>query len=246
MAWVHDVISLLDSAIDRLYEREPAARCAVLEATSLLKKHIDPRPTAEVPDTRGRLLAWQARKVREYIDCNLTNRLLVADLCVLVGRSEAHFARTFRLTFGEPPHAFLVRRRLELAARYMLETEMDLSEIALQCGFSDQAHLCRRFRDATGRSPAAWRRALKTANAGERGAAMPSGGFTPPAHETIASEQADRLRAGDGLGARSGGELDEDAFRVSLDGLRCDAQRESDALVGHAVRDQFEDSGLPP
>jgi AraC-like DNA-binding protein len=81
---------------------------------------------------------------------------------MLVQRSEAHFARSFRLTFGESPHAFVVRRRLELAARYMLQTEMDLSEIALRCGFSDQAHLCRRFREATGQSPAAWRRALKT------------------------------------------------------------------------------------
>lgn len=218
--WVHHAIALLDSAIADLHECAPAAHCAVLQAASLLKKQIDPDARAKVPDGKGRLLRWQARKVREYIDKNMMNRLLVADLCVLVQRSEAHFARAFRLTFGESPHAFVVRRRLELAARYMLQTETDLSEIALRCGFSDQAHLCRRFREATGQSPAAWRRALK------------------------ASQQADRFRARDSLGASSGGELHEDALGVSLHGLRCDAQRESDAFVGHAVRNQLENADL--
>jgi AraC-like DNA-binding protein len=176
--WVAQVIELLDSAIGQLQEREPAAHCAVLQATSLLKRHIDPKPTPRIPDARGQLLAWQVRKVREYIDRNMTNRLLVADLCVLVQRSEAHFARSFRLTFGESPHAFVVRRRLQLAARYMLRTEMDLSEIALCCGFSDQAHLCRRFRDAMGQSPAAWRRVSRTSSDGETRAVMPPGGLS--------------------------------------------------------------------
>jgi len=227
--WVHHTIALLDSAIADLSECAPAAHCALLQAASLLKKQIDPEARAEVPDGRGRLLAWQVRKVREYIDRNLTHRLLVADLCVLVQRSEAHFARAFRLTFGESPHAFLVRRRLELAARCMLQTEADLSEIALRCGFSDQAHLCRRFREATGQSPGAWRRALRVWAPGGR-----------------PSQQADRLRAGDSLGASSGGELHEDALGVSLHGLRCDAQRERDAFVGHAVRNQFENTDLAP
>ena len=159
--WVHHVISLLDSAIGQLHERETEAQFAVLQAASLLKREIAHENTATFPDERGRLLAWQARKVCEHIDRNLANRLLVADLCLLVRLSEAHFARSFRLTFGEPPHAFVVRRRLEVASRYMVQTEMSLSEIALLCGFADQAHLCRRFRDATGQSPAAWRRALR-------------------------------------------------------------------------------------
>ena len=159
--WVHHVISLLDSALGQLHERESAAQSTVLQATSLLKREIGQQNTATFPGERGRLLAWQARKVREHIERNIANRVLVADLCLLVRLSEAHFARSFRLTFGEPPHAFVVRRRLELASRYMIETEMSLSEIALLCGFADQAHLCRRFRDATGQSPAAWRRALR-------------------------------------------------------------------------------------
>jgi AraC-like DNA-binding protein len=159
--WVHHVITLLDSAIGQLHGAESAAQFTVLQAASLLKRQIARNRTATFPDGRGRLLTWQTRKVCDYIDHNLANRLVVADLCVLVQLSEAHFARSFRLTFGEPPHAFVVRRRLELASRYMLQTGMSLSEIAQRCGFADQAHLCRRFRDATGHSPAAWRRASR-------------------------------------------------------------------------------------
>jgi AraC family transcriptional regulator len=166
--WVHHVISLLDSAIGQLHERESAAQFAVLQAASLLKRKIAGKTTAASANERGRLLAWQARKVCEHIDRNIANRLLVADLCSLVQLSVAHFARAFRLTFGESPHAFVVRRRLELASRYMVQTEMSLSEIALQCGFADQAHLCRRFRGAIGQSPAAWRRASRFREASAR------------------------------------------------------------------------------
>jgi AraC-like DNA-binding protein len=48
-----------------------------------------------------------------------------------------------------------------LAAMYMLNTDMYLSDIALGCGFVDQAHLCRHFRMVTGETPAAWRRAKR-------------------------------------------------------------------------------------
>jgi AraC family transcriptional regulator len=105
------------------------------------------------------LLAWQARKVRDYIDSHITGPILVADLCALVQRSEAHFSRSFKRTFGESPHAFVVRRRVELAAQYMLTTDASLSDIALRCGFTDQPHLCKHFRQAAGQTPAAWRSA---------------------------------------------------------------------------------------
>jgi AraC family transcriptional regulator len=156
--WVYHVISLLDAAMHQLYPKEKTAHGTILKAASLLRQQIDPPATKEVPDGRGRLLAWQVRKVRDYIDSHITGPVLVADLCTLIQRSEAHFSRSFRRTFGESPHAFLVRRRVELAAQYMLTTDACLSDIALQCGFTDQAHLCKHFRQTAGQTPAAWRR----------------------------------------------------------------------------------------
>jgi AraC family transcriptional regulator len=157
--WVHHVISLLDAALHQLYSKERTAHGTILEAASLLRQQMNPPTVREVSDEKGRLLAWQARKVRDYIDSHISGPVLVADLGALIQRSEAHFSRSFKRTFGEPPHAFLVRRRVELAAQYMLTTDASLSDIALRCGFTDQAHLSRHFRQAAGQTPAAWRRA---------------------------------------------------------------------------------------
>src|ERR1700688_2335028 len=174
--WMHHVIALLDAAIGHL-NQEQAAHGAILEATSLLRRQVDPRPVEGAADNgRERLLGWQARKVLDYIDRHITSRVLVADLCALVWRSEAHFSRSFRGTFGCSPHAFVVRRRVELAARYMLQTDMSLSDIALGCGFVDQAHLCKHFRLVTGETPAAWRRAKRAQRADMERVDGPDGG----------------------------------------------------------------------
>jgi AraC family transcriptional regulator len=159
--WMHRVITLLEAAVGQLHNREHPAQGTLLEAASLLRQQIDPPAAGEVPDGRGRLLAWQARKVRDYIDSHITGPVLVADLCSLVQRSEAHFSRSFKRTFGVSPHSFVVRRRVELAAQFMLTTDASLSDIALRSGFTDQAHLCKHFRQTVGHTPAAWRREHK-------------------------------------------------------------------------------------
>jgi AraC family transcriptional regulator len=156
--WMHRVISLLEAAVGQLHDQEHAAQVTLIEAASLLRQQVDPPAAGEAPDGRERLLAWQTRKVRDYIDSHITGPIFVADLCALVQRSEAHFSRSFKHTFGESPHAFVVRRRVELAAQYMLSTDASLSDIALRCGFTDHAHLCKHFRQAAGQTPAAWRR----------------------------------------------------------------------------------------
>lgn len=158
---VHEAISLLDAAVSQLPSLAREAHYMILEAVSLLRRVSEPRLTEPVSGQKGGLLAWQMRKVLQYINDHIAGRILVADLCALLDLSEAHFSRAFRLTFGESPHAFVVRRRLEVAAEHMVRTNESLSDIALLCGFSDQAHLCRRFRQASGQTPAAWRRARR-------------------------------------------------------------------------------------
>jgi AraC family transcriptional regulator len=159
------VMCLLDVAVGQLHDQEHPAQDTLLEAASLLRLQIDPYIGEEDRNGKRRLLAWQARKVRDYIDAHITEPLLVGDLCVLIRRSEAHFSRSFKRTFGESPHAFVIRRRLQLAARYMLQTDASLSDIALQCGFTDHAHLCKHFRQATGTTPSLWRRAWQAPTA---------------------------------------------------------------------------------
>ena len=163
--WMHRVLALLDAAVGHLRQGQ-AAHGAIVEAALLLRRQVNPQPAAGAAENgKERLLAWQARKVLDHIDAHISCRVLVADLCALVGRSEAHFSRSFRGTFGYSPHAFVIRRRVELAAKYMLQTDMSLSDIALGCGFVDQAHLCKQFRVVTGETPAAWRRTKRAQGA---------------------------------------------------------------------------------
>jgi AraC family transcriptional regulator len=159
--WTLRMMGLLEAAVGQLHDLEHPAPGTLLEAASLLRLQICLPLAGDAPDERGRLQAWQARKVREYIDVHITGPVPVADLCALVQRSEAHFSRSFKRTFGESPHSFVVRRRVELAARYMLTTDAPLSDIALRCGFADQPHLCKQFRQAVGQTPAVWRRVHK-------------------------------------------------------------------------------------
>jgi AraC family transcriptional regulator len=162
--WVHHVISLLDAAMHQLYRQEKKVEGTILKAASLLRQQISPSAPKEAPNAGGRLLAWQGRKVRDYIDSHIMGPVLVADLSALVQLSDAHFSRLFKRTFGESPHSFVVRRRVELAAQFMLATDSSLSDIALRCGFADHAHLCKHFRQAVGQTPAAWRRARRSHN----------------------------------------------------------------------------------
>jgi AraC family transcriptional regulator len=141
---------------------EAGAHGALLKAPSLLRKEDCPQAGEGVRRTRGRLLPWRVRKLCEYIDSEISGSILVADLCTLVGLSKAHFARSFTNTFGISPYAFVARRRLDLAVSCMLHTDAPLSDIAARCGFADQAHLSKRFRKATGWTPAAWRRWRRT------------------------------------------------------------------------------------
>jgi transcriptional regulator GlxA family with amidase domain len=158
------VLTLLERALAELNESH-AARHALGEAALLVRQKIGPEPDVGGASQRGHLLAWQARKVRDYFEAHLAGPLRVADVGAVIQRSEAHFSRAFKQTFGVPPHAYLSRLRVERAAYYMLQTDASLSDIALRCGFTDQAHLCKHFRQFMGNTPAAWRRVRRALTA---------------------------------------------------------------------------------
>ncbi len=112
---------------------------------------------------RGGLCPWQIRKVTSYVEAHLDTPIRNEDLAVIVRLNPSHFGRAFRNSFGEPPHEYLIRQRVERAQGLMLSTDAPLSEIALNCGLADQAHLSRLFRRIVGETPRAWRRARVSA-----------------------------------------------------------------------------------
>jgi len=67
--------------------------------------------------------------------------------------SEAHFARSFKDAFGLPPHRYLLTRRLERAVALLRDTDLCITEIAFQTGWSSLGTFGRTFRDVLGLSP---------------------------------------------------------------------------------------------
>ena len=148
---------LLETAKGELEHDRQAAKVSLTTATSILHSEIERRSSPRGPSSGG-LAGWQVARVRSFIEKNLHRSVRTNELSAVAQRSTAHFSRSFKLTFGEPPHAYIVRRRLEEACFLMLTSPASLSDIALTVGLSDQAHLCRLFRQAFDQSPASWRR----------------------------------------------------------------------------------------
>ena len=153
----NSVAKLLETAKRELGRDQEAAKASLATASHILQAEIE-RCSGTNGFTRGGLAPWQILRVRAYIDGNLHRTIHIRDLSAVARRSPAHFSRKFKLAVGESPHAYVVRRRLERACHLMMISAEPLSEIALSVGFSDQAHLCRLFRQAFGQSPAHWRR----------------------------------------------------------------------------------------
>ncbi|MEI9983357.1 MAG: AraC family transcriptional regulator [Aliidongia sp.] len=153
------LVNLLEIARRELERDRHAAQGALARALSLLQIELDRSGQHPVrKEASGGLTGWQIQRVRNFIEEHLEDDIHLKDLSEVAQRSPGHFLRAFKQTLGETPHAYVVRRRLDRAGRLMLESDAALSEIALTCGFADQAHFCRQFRQSTGQSPAAWRR----------------------------------------------------------------------------------------
>jgi AraC-like DNA-binding protein len=111
-------------------------------------------PAAEpAASSRGGLPPVLTRRICEYIESHLDEKIRLEALAAIAGFSTHHFARAFHQSMGISPHSYLLSRRLERAERMLRETQLPLSEIAVATGFSDQSHLARHFRRSTGMSP---------------------------------------------------------------------------------------------
>lgn len=114
-------------------------------------------PPTEPSDWEG-LLPWQARRVRDYIDGDLGGRPSIKGAAERVRLSPSYFSRRFRQSFGLTFSKFVAQRRIALAQTMMIRSSSSLCQIALACGFTDQAHFTRTFGVLTGSTPSTWRR----------------------------------------------------------------------------------------
>ena len=141
-------------------DRKAAWRC-LRDASTLLGQDVQDLgvnvPSVDQPRPGG-LATWQARRALAYIEANLASKMDIDDLANVVSLSRSHFSRAFKHSVGLSPMEYVVVRRVERAKAMISGTREPLAEVALACGFADQPHLNRRFRDIVGISPGRWRR----------------------------------------------------------------------------------------
>jgi AraC family transcriptional regulator len=149
------LICLLGEARSAL-AHDPAGADRMIQRVATLLK---PMPVGESLNLiSGGLAPWQIRTTKSLVSERLAERISVEELADGAGLSASHFARAFKASLGMSPHAFVMQQRLERARALIVGTDMPLCEVALVCGFADQAHLSRLFRRVVGFSPSAWRR----------------------------------------------------------------------------------------
>jgi AraC family transcriptional regulator len=137
-----------------------AAKSCIQRAAALLGINLsaERNGTSAYSYLQGGLAPWQAKRIRAYIEDQLDTSIRATDLADVVQLSTSHFFRAFRKSFGEPPITYIMHQRIRRAQELMLASRAPLSQVALECGMCDQAHLCRCFRRIVGTSPGVWRR----------------------------------------------------------------------------------------
>ena len=144
---------------------------------------IDPPSPKRAPTMRGRNLMelWQARCVQGYIAAHLHSKIRTGDLARVTQFKRSKFNRIFKASFACTPCQYVKRMRVARAQNLMIISSSPLSQIALECGFSDQAHFSNCFRSVVRERPAAWRAQRCVSSEASEMAKPKSGGSYQPA-----------------------------------------------------------------
>jgi AraC family transcriptional regulator len=159
---------LIDAAVAAFDADPDSSRRYLLRASAILTVKREAGPAAENAgraESRGGLLAWQLNRIVDHIEAHMGDRITAADLASLLNVSAGKLFRAFKASVGVSPLRYVARRRIERARTLMKTTHEPLSQVAVACGFCDQAHLYKLFRRETGMGPSAWRRTMQSQNA---------------------------------------------------------------------------------
>jgi AraC family transcriptional regulator len=145
----HEALARLHAALGLRDDTAPlSALGAVLD---LVCEAAAPRTAQPTPSPA-------LRRVREVLEADLSRTPSLAELAAVADMHASHLTRSFRRAFGESIGAYLRRRRLDAADLWLRQGELPLARIAVEAGFSDQAHFTRAYRRRFGLTPGRRRR----------------------------------------------------------------------------------------
>ncbi|MEQ9815508.1 MAG: AraC family transcriptional regulator [Azospirillaceae bacterium] len=116
---------------------------------------------APLPMAKGGLATWAERRCLELMHARLAEDINLDDLAAEARLSPFHFARMFKQSLGVPPRVYLTRLRVEKACELLEQTDLSVTEIALEVGYSSNQVLARVFLKHMRVSPSGYRRAVR-------------------------------------------------------------------------------------
>lgn len=150
-------LGVLQTMQDRPFGHELYIDClGQMMVAHLVHHHSSLSRPPRTPKPDG-LTDYRLRRIADYVDSHLGEDLSLETLAEQAGLSPLYLARSFKRAFGEPPHRYVVSRRVERAKDLIRSTCLPLAEVALACGFSDQSHLSQVFKRLVGVTPGAYR-----------------------------------------------------------------------------------------
>lgn len=148
------LMKLLAEAVD---DPDPSVQLYGDGLVAAVAARLFAEPREQFGDGRG-LAPWQLRRVIDYVDSHLSERIELATLAAMVGLSQSHFSRSFKASTRMPPYRWQLNARIRRAQTLLLDTTAPLEEVAELTGFADAVHFGRTFRKLIGTPPSSWRR----------------------------------------------------------------------------------------
>ncbi|MFQ4141364.1 AraC family transcriptional regulator [Chlorogloeopsis sp. ULAP02] len=122
----------------------------------LLKKYCVKQPQISIHNDG--LPKYKLRQALEYINTHLNEDIKLADLAGVVAMSQFYFVRLFKHSMGVTPYHYVIQQRVEMAKQLLKQGKVTITDIALQCGFANQSHFTKHFRQLTGVTPKAYQK----------------------------------------------------------------------------------------
>lgn len=159
------IYSIVTSLGAELQHPENAERLFLDSAAQMLVAQLLRKYCASPLALRDRQAGLSTRKLRlvqDYIHARLATPLTLDDIAASVHMSTFHFARMFKTSTGQTPHAYVTRLRIERAQELLRTSDRSIAAIARQIGFASKSHFSGTFLRLTGVSPHMFRSAART------------------------------------------------------------------------------------
>jgi AraC family transcriptional regulator len=155
---------LWDTALKLKAQAGAANPSSYAEALALVMAHelirLE-RGTQALPRLRGGLATWQQKRVVEFIEEHLNEDISLKVMADVARLSPYHFAHAFKQSFGDPPHRYVIGRRMQRAKTLLAAGALSVTEIGQAVGFAETSSFTAAFRRSTGMTPTGYRQHLE-------------------------------------------------------------------------------------